>query len=126
MIASRKDHFPLPFMDKMLEKISRKMGVTMLLKEFSGYFQSRLTHLIKRSYLPHAITGHLLSSLCPFEVMQCPGHVPKSGIGGFSNLPAMTQPSFEKNTPFIFIEECIEAFENLKMSNQAAILVAND
>ncbi|GJU77399.1 reverse transcriptase domain-containing protein [Tanacetum coccineum] len=47
--ATRKDHFPLPFMDQMLERLC---GIgTIAFGRFFGLFQIRLTHLIKKKGL---------------------------------------------------------------------------
>nr|GEZ83977.1 DNA-directed DNA polymerase [Tanacetum cinerariifolium] len=45
--ATRKDHFPLPFMDQMLERLARNEYYCFL-DGFSGYFQIPLTLVIKK------------------------------------------------------------------------------
>ncbi|GKB24370.1 reverse transcriptase domain-containing protein [Tanacetum coccineum] len=53
--------------------------------------------------------------------------ISKSGIEDFSKIARPMTHLLEKETPFIFSKECIEAFETLKMKlTQAPILVAPD
>nr|GEU95442.1 reverse transcriptase domain-containing protein [Tanacetum cinerariifolium] len=80
--TTRKDHFPLPFMDQMLERLAGNEFYCFL-DGFSGYFlvfqKSPITHLL------------------------------------------------EKETPFVFSKECIDAFDTLKKKlTEAPILVVPD
>nr|GEV86817.1 reverse transcriptase domain-containing protein [Tanacetum cinerariifolium] len=80
--AMRKDHFPLPFMDQMLERLAGNEYYCFL-NRFFGYFQDFLK-------ISRPMT-HLL----------------------------------EKNSPFIFSNECIQAFKTLKENlTKAPILIA--
>nr|GEV50751.1 reverse transcriptase domain-containing protein [Tanacetum cinerariifolium] len=73
--ATRKDHFPLPFMDQMLERVAGNEYYCFL----DGFLARQMTRL------------------------------------------------FEKDTPFIFSKECIEAFQSLKKKlTEAPILVSLD
>ncbi|GJS15284.1 reverse transcriptase domain-containing protein [Tanacetum coccineum] len=189
--ATRKDHFPLPFMDQMLERLARNEYYCFLA------FKSRLTHLIKKRLPSPALTGHLPIVACLLGyamhrarskdkmLQRCEdtnlvlnwekchfmvkegivlGHkISKSGIEvdkskvdviaklphpttvkgirsflghagfyrrfiqDFSKIARPMTHLLEKETPFIFSKECIEAFETLKMKlTQAPILVAPD
>ncbi|GJV18130.1 reverse transcriptase domain-containing protein [Tanacetum coccineum] len=73
--ATRKDHFPLPFMDQMLERLAENEYYCFL-DGFSGYFQIPIDPLDqeKTTYLP--LRDICLSSHA-FWVMQCTGHIPK-------------------------------------------------
>nr|GEZ41940.1 transposon Ty3-I Gag-Pol polyprotein [Tanacetum cinerariifolium] len=54
--ATRKDHFPLPFMDQMLEQLAGNEYYCFL-DGFSGFSKSPLTHMIKKRLHSHALTG---------------------------------------------------------------------
>ncbi|GJR94333.1 reverse transcriptase domain-containing protein [Tanacetum coccineum] len=55
--ATCKDHFPLPFMDQMLERLAGNEYYCFL-DEFSGYFQIPIDPLdLEKNYL-HCLTGH--------------------------------------------------------------------
>ncbi|GJX62414.1 DNA-directed DNA polymerase [Tanacetum coccineum] len=69
--ATRKDHFPLPFMDQMLERLAGNEYYCFLdtTGERGGgdspaTFRSQLTHLIKRRLPSPALTGHLPIVAC--------------------------------------------------------------
>ncbi|GJU23462.1 reverse transcriptase domain-containing protein [Tanacetum coccineum] len=82
--ATCKDHFPLPFMDQMLERLAGNEI---------------------RSFLGHA--GF-------YEI-----------IKDFSKISRPMTHLLEKNTPFIFSEDCILAFQTLKKKlTEAPILIA--
>ncbi|GJX51794.1 reverse transcriptase domain-containing protein [Tanacetum coccineum] len=196
--ATRKDHFPLPFMDQMLKRLAENEYYCFL-DGFSGYFQildldptdqERTTFTALRGHLP-IVAGlwgyamHRARSIdkCSkgvkdtnlvLKVGKSATFMVKEGIVlvirflnkglrlnrgkslmSFANCYPLTvkgirsilsQPDstndliqdfskiarpmthlLEKETPFIFSKECIEAFETLKMKlTQAPILVAPD
>ncbi|GJU10347.1 reverse transcriptase domain-containing protein [Tanacetum coccineum] len=118
--ATRKDHFPLPFMDQMLERLAGneyycfldgtfqrcmlaifhdmvEKTMEVFMDDFSVFgnsFQnclSRLDHMLQRIFSKYPDHAHLL----------------------------------EKNTPFIFSDDCIRAFQTLKdRLTEAPILIA--
>ncbi|CAA7040963.1 unnamed protein product [Microthlaspi erraticum] len=55
--ASRKDHFPLPFIDQMLERLANHPFYCFL-DGYSGFFQIRSTPMIRRKPLSHALMSH--------------------------------------------------------------------
>ncbi|GJX19000.1 reverse transcriptase domain-containing protein [Tanacetum coccineum] len=62
--ATRKDHFPLPFMDQMLERLAGNEYYCYMM-DFSGlHSKSQLTHLIKRRLPSPTLTGHLPIVAC--------------------------------------------------------------
>nr|GEV69169.1 reverse transcriptase domain-containing protein [Tanacetum cinerariifolium] len=82
--ATRKDHFPLPFMDQMLERLARNQYYCFL-DGFSGF------------------------------------------IKDFSKIARPMTRLLEKDTPFLFSKECVEAFQTLKRKlTEAPILIAPD
>ncbi|GJR42612.1 reverse transcriptase domain-containing protein [Tanacetum coccineum] len=79
--ATRKDHFPLPFMDQMLERLAGN------------------------EYL-------MVSSMASLD---------------FSKIARPMTHLLEKETPFVFSEECIDSFNTLKRKlTEAPILIAPD
>ncbi|GJV59016.1 reverse transcriptase domain-containing protein [Tanacetum coccineum] len=187
--ATRKDHFPLPFMDQMLEHLAGN-GYYCFLDGFFGYFQIhidlkqwRSSSMISwssgiTSHLAHFILDKNLSmgcedtnlvlnwEKCHFMVKEgiVLGHkisksrieVDKAKVDVIAKLPhptsvkgiriflghagfyrrfiqdfsKITRPMthlLEKDTPFIFLKECIEAFNTLKKKlTEAPSLVAPD
>ncbi|GJS39800.1 reverse transcriptase domain-containing protein [Tanacetum coccineum] len=98
--ATRKDHFPLPFMDQMLERLAGNEYYCFL-DGFSGYFQIPMD---------------------PKDQEKTTFNCPKVDV--IAKLP---HPTTVKETPFIFSKECIEAFKTLKLKlTQAPILIAPD
>ncbi|GJW30164.1 reverse transcriptase domain-containing protein [Tanacetum coccineum] len=74
--ATRKDHFPLPFMDQMLERLAGNKYYCFL-DGFSGYFSN--THSTqndqeKQLYLP--ITEPVANAACTLA-LQCTRHIPE-------------------------------------------------
>ncbi|GKA18520.1 reverse transcriptase domain-containing protein [Tanacetum coccineum] len=61
--ATRKDHFPLPFMDQMLERLAGNQYYCFL-DGFLGYFSSYRPDGIKRKTHSHAHTEHLPIAAC--------------------------------------------------------------
>nr|GEU95707.1 reverse transcriptase domain-containing protein [Tanacetum cinerariifolium] len=94
--VTRKDNFPLPFMDQMLERA--KVDVI-----------AKLPHPTTvngvRSFLGHASFNHRF-------------------IQDFSKIARPMTHLLEKKTPFVFSKECIDAFNTLKKKlTEASILI---
>ncbi|GJR84091.1 reverse transcriptase domain-containing protein [Tanacetum coccineum] len=109
--ATRKDHFPLLFMDQMLErhKIS-KSGIEV--------DQAKVDVIAK---LPHPTTVKGVRSFL--------GHAGfyRRFIQDFSKISRPITHLLEKDTPFVFSQDCINAFETLKKKlTKASILVVPD
>ncbi|GJV70778.1 reverse transcriptase domain-containing protein [Tanacetum coccineum] len=149
--ATCKDHFPLPFMDQMLERLAGNEFYCFL-DGFLGYFQIPIDpkdqekttftclygtfayrrHKISRkgievdkakvdviSKLPHPTTVKGIRSFL--------GHAGfyQRFIKDFSKISRPMTHLLEKNTPFIFSEDCILAFQTLKKKlTEAPILIA--
>ncbi|GKD37256.1 DNA-directed DNA polymerase, partial [Tanacetum coccineum] len=64
--ATRKDHFPLPFIDQMLERFSGNEFYCFL-DGFSGFFQIPIAPGIKRKQHSHALTEHFLTEGCRLD-----------------------------------------------------------
>ncbi|GKB57752.1 reverse transcriptase domain-containing protein [Tanacetum coccineum] len=136
--ATCKDHFPLPFMDQMLERLAGNEFYCFL-DGFLGYFQipidpkdqEKTTFTCPKgievdkakvdviSKLPHPTTVKGIRSFL--------GHAGfyRRFIKDFSKISRPMTHLLEKNTPFIFSEDCILAFQTLKKKlTDAPILIA--
>ncbi|GKD34439.1 reverse transcriptase domain-containing protein, partial [Tanacetum coccineum] len=201
--ATRKDHFPLPFMDQMLERLARNEYYCFLYG-FSGYFQIPIDPHDQEKTTFTCPYGTFAYRRMPFGLCNAPGtfqrcmmaifhdmikktmevfmddllekshfmvkegivlghkiskngiEVDKAKVDVIAKLPHPTTVKgvrsflnhagfyrrfikdfskisrpmthlFEKNTPFIFSDECIQAFETLKEKlTKASILIAPD
>nr|GFA83671.1 reverse transcriptase domain-containing protein [Tanacetum cinerariifolium] len=155
--ATRKDHFPLPFMDQMLERLAGNQYYCFL-DGFSGYFQiaidpkdqEKTTFICQyRTFAYRRMSFGLCNAPGMFqrcmmaifhdmiektmEVFMDDFSVFKNSIQScLSHLERMpkSQPMtrlLEKDTPFIFSKECVEAFQTLKRKlTGAPILIAPD
>nr|GEZ62279.1 hypothetical protein [Tanacetum cinerariifolium]GEZ91671.1 hypothetical protein [Tanacetum cinerariifolium] len=142
--ATRKDHFPLPFMDKTLERLAGKEyycfldDTNLCLNWKKSNFMVKegiiLGHKISKNRievdkakvdviakLPHPTTVKGIRSFL--------GHAGfhRRFIQYFSKIARPMTRLLEKDTPFFFSNECIEAFQTLKKKlTEAPILVAPD
>ncbi|GJS33436.1 reverse transcriptase domain-containing protein [Tanacetum coccineum] len=178
--ATRKDHFPLPFMDQMLERLAGN-DYYCFLDGFSGYFQIPIdpkdqekttftcpygtfqrcmmaifhdmiektmeekSHFMVKEGI---ILGHKISKKGievdkakidvitklphPTTVKGVQSFLGHAGfyrwfIKDFSKISRPMTHLLEKNTPFIFSNECIQTFNTLKKKlTEAPILIAPD
>nr|GFB82009.1 hypothetical protein [Tanacetum cinerariifolium] len=114
--ATRKDHFPLPFMDQMLERLAGNEYYCFL-DGFSGIEvdKAKIDVIAK---LPHPTTVKGIRSFL--------GHAGfyRRFIQDFSKISRPMTHLLEKNTPFVFFEGCIRAFQTLKKKlTEAPILI---
>ncbi|GJS96217.1 reverse transcriptase domain-containing protein [Tanacetum coccineum] len=172
--ATRKDHFPLPFMDQIVERLAGNEFYCFL-DGFSGYFQIPIdpqdqekttftypygtfayrsipflacvmlpvfcscTLLILEKMLKRCEDTNLVLNWekCHFMCREgiVLGHtISKSGIevdrakvDTFPNSLDLMTHLLEKETPFVFSKDCIDAFEMLKKKlTEAPILVVPD
>ncbi|GJZ69073.1 reverse transcriptase domain-containing protein [Tanacetum coccineum] len=175
--ATRKDHFPLPFMDQMLERLAGNEFYCFL-DGFSGYFQIPIdphdqekttftcpygtfayrqgedTNLVLNWEKCHfmckegIVLGHKISKSGievdrakvdviaklphPTTVKGVRSFLGHAGfyrrfIQDFSKISRPITHLLEKDTPFVFSQDCINAFETLKKKlTEAPILVVPD
>ncbi|GJZ01890.1 reverse transcriptase domain-containing protein [Tanacetum coccineum] len=189
--ATRKDHFPLPFMDQMLERLAGNEYYCFL-DDFSGYFQIPIDPHDQEKTTFTCPYGTFAYHRMPFCLCNAPGtfqrcedtnlclnwekshfmvkegivlghkiskkgiEVDKAKIDVIAKLPHPTTVKgvrsfldhagfyrrfikdfskisrpmthlLEKNTPFIFSDDCIQAFQTLKKKlTEAPILIAPD
>ncbi|GKA24522.1 reverse transcriptase domain-containing protein [Tanacetum coccineum] len=126
--ATCKDHFPLPFMDQMLERLAGNEFYCFLdVKEgiILGHKISRKGIEVDKakvdviSKLPYSTTVKGIRSFL--------GHAGfyRRFIKDFSKISRPMTHLLEKNTLFIFSEDCILAFQTLKKKlTEAPILIA--
>ncbi|GJY53763.1 reverse transcriptase domain-containing protein [Tanacetum coccineum] len=119
--ATCKDHFPLPFIDQMLERLAGNEFYCFL----DGHKISRKGIEVDKakvdviSKLPHPTTVKGIQSFL--------GHAGfyQRFIQDFSKISRPMTYLLEKNTAFIFSEDCILAFQTLKKKlTEAPILIA--
>nr|GFA73359.1 reverse transcriptase domain-containing protein [Tanacetum cinerariifolium] len=186
--AIRKDHFPIPFMDQMLERLAGNEYYCFL-DGFSGYFQIPIDPRDQEKNNIHLPIWHFCLPSHAFRLVQCSGmventmevfmddfsvfgnsfenclsrldkmlqrcedtnlslnwekshfmvkegivlghkisknriEVDRAKVNAIAKLPHPTTVK-EKNTPFVFSEDCIQAFQTLKKKlTEAPILIA--
>nr|GEV85578.1 DNA-directed DNA polymerase [Tanacetum cinerariifolium] len=110
--ATRKDHLPLPFMDQMLERLAGNQYYCFL----DGTFQRCMMAIF------HDMIGKTMEVFMDdFSVFR------NSFQSCLSHLERMLKRLLEKDIPFIFSQECIDAFQTLKRKlTEAPILIAPD
>nr|GEZ34341.1 DNA-directed DNA polymerase [Tanacetum cinerariifolium] len=126
--ATRKDHFPLPFMDQMLERLARNEYYCFL-DGFSGYFQIPIDPRDQEKTTFTCPYGTFAYRRMPFGLCNAPGTFQRCMLATFNDMVEKTMKvfmdDFSKNTPFMFSEDCIQAFQTLKKKlTEAPILIA--
>nr|GEX30428.1 DNA-directed DNA polymerase [Tanacetum cinerariifolium] len=113
--ATHKDHFPLPFMDQMLERLAGNQYYCFL-DGFSGYFQILTDPKDQEKTTFTCPYGTFAYRRMPFGLCNAPGTFQRP----------MTR-LLKKDIPFVFSKECVEAFQTLKRKlTKALILIASD
>ncbi|GJT70641.1 reverse transcriptase domain-containing protein [Tanacetum coccineum] len=177
--ATRKDHFPLPFMDQMLERLAGNEYYCFL-DGFSGYFQIPIDPKDQEKTTFTCPYGTFAYRRMPFGLCNAPGTFQRCMMAIFHDMIEKTMEVFmddfsvfgdsfstclthlekmlkrcedtnlslnwekshfmdfskiarpmthllEKETPFVFSEECIDSFNTLKRKlTEAPILIAPD
>ncbi|GJX37628.1 reverse transcriptase domain-containing protein [Tanacetum coccineum] len=120
--ATCKDHFPLPFMDQMLERLAGNEFYCFL-DGFSGYFQIPIDPHDQEKMTFTCPYGTFAYRRMPFGLCNAPGTFQRY----FSKISRPITHLLEKDTPFVFSQDCINAFETLKKKlTEALILVVPD
>ncbi|GJZ79318.1 reverse transcriptase domain-containing protein [Tanacetum coccineum] len=89
--ATRKDHFPLPFMDQMLERLARNEYYCFL-DGFSGYFQIPIDPLDQEK-TTFTLGGHLPIVACLLGFCNAPSKFPKGIVAIFHDMIEKNQGS---------------------------------
>nr|GEU33753.1 reverse transcriptase domain-containing protein [Tanacetum cinerariifolium] len=148
--ATRKDHFPLPFMDQMLERLAGNQCYCFL----NGFSRCEETNLCLNWEKSHfmvkegIVLGHKISNegieidkAKVYVIAKLPHPTTVKGIRGFlgqagfyrrfiQDFSKIARPMtclLKKDTPILFSKECVEAFQTLKRKlTEAPILIAPD
>nr|GEX94471.1 hypothetical protein [Tanacetum cinerariifolium] len=115
--ATRKDHFPLPFMDQMVEREEIVLGHKISKSRIE--VDRAKVDVIAKLYHPTTIKG----------VRSFLGHAVfyRRFTQDFSKIARPMTHLLEKETPFMFSKECVDAFNTLKKKlTEAPILVVPD
>nr|GEV83121.1 reverse transcriptase domain-containing protein [Tanacetum cinerariifolium] len=150
--ATRKDHFPLPFMDQMLERLAGNQYYYFL-DHFFGYFQISIDPKDQEKNTFTCPYEMFAYRRMPFGLCNAPGTFQRCMMPIFHDMIEKTMEAFmdefsvfgnsfqsclsylermlkrllEKDIPFIFSQECIDAFQTLKRKlTEALILIAPD
>ncbi|GJY03916.1 reverse transcriptase domain-containing protein [Tanacetum coccineum] len=154
--ATRKDHFPLPFMDQILERLAGNEFYCFP-DGFLGYFQIPIDPQDQEKTTFTCPYGTFAYRRMPFDLCNASGTFQRCMMAIFhdmiektievfmddfsifgdsfdsclSNLEKMLKRPmthlFKKETPFVFSKDCIDAFETLKKKlTEAPILVVPD
>nr|GEV75470.1 DNA-directed DNA polymerase [Tanacetum cinerariifolium] len=160
--ATRKDHFPLPFMDQMLERFAGNQYYCFL-DGFSGYFQIPIDPKDQEKTTFTCLYETFAYRHMPFGLCNAPGMFQRCMMAIFHDMIEKTTEVFtddffvfgnsfqsclshlermlkrllknsqandqtsRKRYPFIFSQECVEAFQTLKRKlTEAPILIAPD
>nr|GEW41973.1 hypothetical protein [Tanacetum cinerariifolium] len=133
--ATCKDHFPLPFMDQILERLTRNQYYYFL-NGFSGYFQIPIDLKDQEKTTFTYPYGMFAYRCMPFRLCNAPGTF-QSFLGhasfyqrfikDFSKIARPMTRLLENDTPFLFSKEFVEFFQTLKRKlTKAPILIAPD
>nr|GEU79242.1 reverse transcriptase domain-containing protein [Tanacetum cinerariifolium] len=130
--ATRKDHFSLPFMDQMLERLARNEFYCLL----DGFSREGIVlgHKILKSGIEvdRAKVDVIAKLSHPTTVKGVRSFLGHAGfyrrfIQDFSKIARPMTHLLKKETPFVFYKECSDAFNALKKKlTEASILVVPD
>nr|GEU91870.1 reverse transcriptase domain-containing protein [Tanacetum cinerariifolium] len=131
--ATRKDHCPLPFIDQMLERLVGN-EFCCFLDGFSGYFQIPINPPDQEKTTFTCPYGTFAYRKMPFGFCNSPGTFQRCMMAIFHDMIEKTMEIarpmthlLEKEIPFVFSKDCIDAFETLKKKlTEALILVVPD
>nr|GEV11992.1 DNA-directed DNA polymerase [Tanacetum cinerariifolium] len=118
--ATRKDHFPLPFMDQMLERLVGNEYYCFL-DGFSGCMLAIFHDMVEKTMEVFMDDFSVFGN--SFE--NCLSRLDKMLQRIFQKISRPMTHLLEKNTPLIFSDDCIKAFQTLKKKlTEAPILIA--
>ncbi|RDX99533.1 Retrovirus-related Pol polyprotein from transposon 17.6, partial [Mucuna pruriens] len=119
-LATPKDHFPLPFIDQVLEKLVGKSNYCFL-DGFSGYMQIHIAPEDQHKTTFTCPFGTFAYTRMPFGLCNAPSTFQRCMtsfyrrfIKNFSKLALPLSKLLQKDVEFNFDQPCIEAFQELK------------
>lgn len=83
--VTRKDHFPLPFIDQMLERLAEKANYCFL-DSFLGYFQVSITPEDQEKTIFICPFGTYAYRRMPFDLCNAPGSFQRAMMSIFSEF----------------------------------------
>ncbi|RDX76949.1 hypothetical protein CR513_42993, partial [Mucuna pruriens] len=110
--ATRKNHFPLHFIDQVLEKLAGKSHYYFL-DGFSSYMQIHIAPEDQHNTTFTCPFGTFAYTRMPFGLCNAPGFY-KRFIKNFNKLALPLSKLLQKDVEFNFDQPCSEAFQELK------------
>nr|GEW21264.1 reverse transcriptase domain-containing protein [Tanacetum cinerariifolium] len=135
--ATRKDHFPLPFMDQMLERLAGNQYYCFL-DGFSSYFQIPSDPKDQKKTTFTCPYGTFAYRRMPFGLCNAPGTFQSCMMAIFHDMIEKTMKMLKRcedtnlclnweKSHFMVKEECVDAFRTLKTKLcEAPILIASN
>nr|GFA37317.1 hypothetical protein [Tanacetum cinerariifolium] len=121
--ATRKDHFPLPFMDQMLKRLARNeyycfidgfSGLCNALGTFQRCMMAIFHDMIEQTMEVFMDDFSVFGIVLGHKISKKGIEVDKAKIEDFSKIFRPMTHLLEKNAPFVFSDDCIQAFRILK------------
>ncbi|GKB95334.1 reverse transcriptase domain-containing protein [Tanacetum coccineum] len=106
--ATRKDHFPLPFMDQMLERLAENEYYCFL-DGFSGYFQILIDPLDQEKTTFTCPYGTFTYRRMPFGLCNAPGTFQRCMVAIFHDMIEKTMEVFLDDVTPLFLHIAAEA-----------------
>ncbi|GJU04575.1 reverse transcriptase domain-containing protein [Tanacetum coccineum] len=124
--ATRKDHFPLPFMDQMLERLARNEFYCFL-DGFSGYFQIPIDPQDQEKTTFTCPYGTFAYRRMPFGLCNAPGTFQRCMIAIFHNMIEKTIKVFMDDFSVFgdSFDSCLSNFERMLKRCEDTNLVLN-
>ncbi|CAN6560256.1 unnamed protein product [Malus baccata var. baccata] len=124
--TTRKDHFPLPFIDQMLERLAGH-SFYCFLDGYSGYNQIVIAPDDQEKTTFTCPFGTFAYRRMPFGLCNAPATFQRRFIKDLSKISNPLCRLLQKDVAFYFNEECEKAFNHLKeMLTSAPIIVPPD
>ncbi|XP_024195866.1 uncharacterized protein LOC112199030 [Rosa chinensis] len=119
--TTRKDHFPLPSIDKMLERFAGHEFYCFL-DGYHGYYQIAIANEIQEKTTFTCPFGTFAYKRMPFGLCNAPGFH-RRFINDFSKISRPLCRLLQKNVAFEFNEDCKKAFNTLKELLTSALIM---
>ncbi|GJZ95681.1 reverse transcriptase domain-containing protein [Tanacetum coccineum] len=124
--ATAKDHFPLPFMDQMLERLTRNKYFCFL-NGFSGYFQILIDHMDQEKTTFTCPFGTYAYRRMPFGLCNAPATFQRCTLAIFHDMIKESVKVFMDDF-FVFgvsFDKCLNNLDKMLQHYKDAYLVLN-